>query len=203
MKNELAIIRDGAIIWFYGKYRFLSNFYNCHINYRGRTYQNAEAAFQAQKVDVLSAFRPNQFSEKDKEVFTNTKDANYIKLLGMGRVKEHPEYRMNQEELSVWNRNALSIMEEIVRAKFEQNQDLKEKLLETESLNLIEGNNWGDDYYGITLVSEYDNPKNAWERKTLKRGENGEKLYILSQPENEYNNQLGKILVKIRKELSE
>ena len=35
---------------FRGKYFFLSNFYPCQINYKGKTYQSTEAAFQAQKV---------------------------------------------------------------------------------------------------------------------------------------------------------
>lgn len=34
---------------FNGRYRFLSNFRNCPVDYEGIAYQNAEAAFQAQK----------------------------------------------------------------------------------------------------------------------------------------------------------
>lgn len=34
---------------FKGKYRWLSNFYNSPVTYNGITYQNNEAAFQAQK----------------------------------------------------------------------------------------------------------------------------------------------------------
>ena len=34
---------------FRGKYRFLSNFFECPIEFDGMKYQNAESAFQAMK----------------------------------------------------------------------------------------------------------------------------------------------------------
>lgn len=39
----------GAITVFRDEYDFLSNFYPCRVEYKGIRYQNAEAAFQAQK----------------------------------------------------------------------------------------------------------------------------------------------------------
>ena len=35
------------------KYDFLGNFYECQVTYQGITYQNSEAAFQAQKTTDL------------------------------------------------------------------------------------------------------------------------------------------------------
>ena len=64
-------------------------------------------------------------------------------------------------------------MEEIVAAKFTQHPDLAEKLLETGSMILIEGNDWGDTYWGAATSTE--------------QGEN----------------HLGKILMKIRGKLRE
>lgn len=40
-------------------------------------------------------------------------------------------------------------MHDIVRAKFEQNPDLRQKLLSTGSEELIEGNTWGDTFWGV------------------------------------------------------
>ena len=40
------------------------------------------------------------------------------------------------------------IMEDIVKAKFSQNEELAEKLLATDDEYLIEGNTWGDRFWG-------------------------------------------------------
>ena len=64
-------------------------------------------------------------------------------------------------------------MEEIVRAKFEQNKDLRKKLVDTKDAVLVEGNTWNDRYWGV-------------DEKT-----------------GEGQNRLGKILMKIRSEMQE
>ena len=48
-----------------------------------------------------------------------------------------------------WDDVKLEIMTAIVREKFMQNPSLKEKLLATADLELIEGNTWGDTYWGV------------------------------------------------------
>ncbi len=70
----------------------MSNFYGAPVTYEGLTYQNNEAAFQAQ-----------------------------IKM---------------------------SVMAGIVKAKFEQNEELAKKLLATGDAYLEEGNDWGDRIWG-------------------------------------------------------
>ena len=62
------------------------------------------------------------------------------------------------------------MMEEILRAKFTQNLDLKEKLLATSDRLLVEGNTWNDRFWGVC------------------KGKGA--------------NHLGKLLMKIRAELS-
>ena len=64
-------------------------------------------------------------------------------------------------------------MEEIVRCKFGQNEDLAMRLLATGDLPLVEGNTWGDVFWGVDT-------RNG-------RGEN----------------HLGKILMKVRREIKE
>jgi predicted NAD-dependent protein-ADP-ribosyltransferase YbiA (DUF1768 family) len=39
-------------------------------------------------------------------------------------------------------------MRDIVRAKFDQNEDLKIKLMATGAALLVEGNDWGDTFWG-------------------------------------------------------
>ncbi len=105
---------------------FLSNFYMAPVTYNGQQFTNSEAAFQAQKCKY----------EKDKEQFLQL-DPSAAKKLGYKVV-----IRDDWEEVKV------SIMKDIVTAKFTQNPVLKDKLLATEDAYLEEGNDWGDKTWG-------------------------------------------------------
>ena len=108
-------------------YEFLSNFYSIPITYNGLTYQNSEAAFQAQKV----------LDDKDKIPFT-VASARQAKSLGrMVNLRDD------------WEFVKVNIMLEITRAKFEQNLELAEKLLATGNAMLVEGNRWNDTFWGV------------------------------------------------------
>lgn len=132
---------------FRGKYYFLSNFYEAPVLYDGILYKNNEAAFQAAKV----------MDKKLKLVFANL-PPNEAKKFGR-KVTLRPD----------WEKIKYQVMEDIVRAKFTQNQNLAELLKNTGSCELIEGNTWGDKIWGMV---------------------NGEG-----------QNELGKILMKIREEI--
>lgn len=105
---------------------YLSNFYECLVIYNGLIYRNNEAAFQAQKC----------INPKDREQFT-TLNPSEAKKLGR-RVL----LRKDWEDIKV------QVMKEIVTAKFEQNEDLQQKLLDTGDAYLEEGNTWGDRVWG-------------------------------------------------------
>ena len=111
---------------FRGNYYFLSNFYECPVTYNGLTYKNNEAAFQAQKCITMN--------ERFKFINLNASEA---KKLGRRVV-----LRKDWEDIKI------KVMTAIVKAKFEQNEDLKEKLLSTENTYLEEGNTWGDRIWG-------------------------------------------------------
>lgn len=134
---------------FRGKYYFLSNFFPAEVTYNGLTYQNNEAAFQAQKT----------YSKEERIEFT-TLEPRDAKRRGR-------RVRLRKD----WEQVKDSIMEEIVRAKFSQNEELKEQLLATGDAQLVEGNRWNDRYWGVDIRSGV--------------GEN----------------HLGKILMKVRSEL--
>ena len=112
---------------FEGKYFFLSNFYECPIEYNRLTYQNAEAAFHAQKTFNL---------ELQKE-FTTLNPSRAKKL---GRAIP---LRKDWEEIK------LEHMKAILYCKFMQHPDLKEKLISTYPHELIEGNWWNDKFWGV------------------------------------------------------
>lgn len=172
--------KNNSIIKFSGEHYFLDNFYPCEVVFDGLTYHSSEAAFQAQKAP-----------KEERYLFAELKKGADVKKLGG---KTGP-YAMKQgsAELIDWNKRSTKVMEEVVRAKFNQNPDLAEKLIATGDLHLVEGNNHDDNLYGIQLK------RVPGARKKLLVDEDG--CYILSQEENEHNNHLGKILMKVREEL--
>lgn len=140
---------DGVIDSFFGPYRFLSNFEPCTVEYDGMTYTCSEAAYQAAKTTDVSL----------RIAFT-TMNGSKAKFAGQKLTLR-----------SDWNEVKVNAMYEIVKDKFSRNPELKLKLLQTGDLQLIEGNYWGDKFWGVC---------------------NGEG-----------ENHLGKILMRVRKELSE
>ncbi|MBR3518285.1 MAG: NADAR family protein [Lachnospiraceae bacterium] len=111
---------------FRGEYYFLSNFWSVPVTFGGITYQNAEAAFQAQKVT-------------DKKVQQAFSVLNPYEAKRRGRrVALRPD----------WEEVKVGLMQEIVDAKFDQNPDLAEQLLKTKDAYLEEGNCWNDRIWG-------------------------------------------------------
>lgn len=141
---------------FRGRYYFLSNFADIPVTFEGLTYKNAEAAFHAAKIEPSYAIDPK--TGATRQTFT-TLPPNKAKALGR-RVNIRPD----------WNDIRLSIMTAIIRNKF-ATEPLKSQLLATGSTELIEGNTWNDQFWGVDTRS--------WQ------GENN----------------LGKILMQVRDEL--
>jgi len=118
-----------AIDRFSGYNRFLSNFWRCYVKYRGVTYLSAEHAYQAAKVGK---------GKPGFQAIVNAKTPGEAKRLG-GQVMLPPN----------WDDRRLEIMAEIVACKFTQNKELARRLVETGDEELIEGNTWGDNYWGV------------------------------------------------------
>ncbi len=114
---------------FRGEYAFLSNFWEAPVLYQDLIYGSNEAAFQAQKCRT----------QYEKYAFTEMRPA---------RAKK--EGRM-VDLRSDWEAVKVTVMEEIVRAKFTQNEDLKWRLLTTGDACLEEGNTWHDTFWGVDL----------------------------------------------------
>lgn len=112
---------------FKGEFYFLSNFYESDVTYGGITYRNNEAAFQAQK--TTNKFIRMKFHQ------LNPSDA---KKLGR-------QVQLRED----WEQIKDQVMYEICKAKFEQNPDLRAKLLATGDEILVEGNTWGDRIWGV------------------------------------------------------
>jgi ribA/ribD-fused uncharacterized protein len=117
---------------FSGDNAFLSNFFPCIVLFEGLIFPSSEHAFQAQKAD-------HNF---DKLRFTSPE-------LTPGQAK-----RLGKKVTlrSDWDKVKLGVMANVVLAKFDQHLELRELLMLTWPHNLIEGNNWGDRFWGAELV---------------------------------------------------
>ncbi len=112
---------------FQGEYRFLSNFWPCRIEFRGRTFQSAEHVYQCAK-----AVTPQDFV-----LIRNATTPGQAKRLAR-RIQLRPN----------WNELRVGFMFEIVQAKFSQNPELARRLVDTCPARLVEGNTWGDTFWG-------------------------------------------------------
>lgn len=105
---------------FTGEYYFLSNYCTCPITIDGLTYRSAEAAFQAAKCNVPIG------------------QPNVAKAIGR-KIKLRKG----------WEKERDGIMAEVIHAKFSQNPALAQALIDTGDAELIEGNTWNDNYWGV------------------------------------------------------
>jgi len=129
-----------TIMAFSGKYRFLSNFYPCGIRWLGIDYPTVEHAFAATK-NHDQDYRLKVASARDPQ------DAK-----SMGRaVPLRPDWEDIKEP----------VLHQLLRIKFFGSQDLGMRLILTEGLELIEGNKWGDDEWGMI----WNERTKSWEGK--------------------------------------
>ncbi len=114
---------------FRGVYAFLSNFYLCRVTYDGIVYPSAEHTFQAQKTDDKS---------KQLEV---------AKLPTPAKAKHYGRRKLKLG--SDWEETKVDVMRRVLFAKFTQNPKLLKALVNTGSEILVEGNDWGDRFWGV------------------------------------------------------
>lgn len=123
-----------VVMSFDGEYDFLSNFYDSPIEFmtvdgKRMIAPTVEHAFQAEKA---------MFSQ-EQEAIINADTPGKAKRLG-----RHCLLRPD------WEAVKDNAMEEFVSRKF-QIPELRDKLLATGNANLIEGNTWHDNYWGICM----------------------------------------------------
>lgn len=144
---------------FSGPHRFLSNFYLCSILYEGITYPSTENAFQAAKMPDLSLRK--QFVSVDSKT-----------AKAMGRAwKCRPD----------WDSVRNGVMLDLLRIKF-SGEPFRGRLLATGDAELVEGNWWHDQYWGVCNCGK--------DGTCAKKGGVGE-------------NSLGKLLMQVRDERKE
>jgi ribA/ribD-fused uncharacterized protein len=138
------------ITQFIDEYRWLSNFQSVQIKYDGRTYPSVEHAYVSAKSN----------DDGWKQLCTSSK----YRAGDLKKVSKDIELREDWEDVKVF------IMYDLLKLKFVQ-EPFKTKLLNTGDMELIEGNYWGDTFYGVDMNKD------------------------------EGQNILGRLIMKIRKEI--
>jgi ribA/ribD-fused uncharacterized protein len=122
------VVHDAKnIAGFVAEYRWLSNYFSCRVEWDGRVYGSAEAAYHSGK-----------YSRADRDLFT-TLDPDRARKLS--RVKPY--------DVAAWEARQVPTMREVVWGKFSQNPELAKKLLATGDRYLEETNWWGDKIWGV------------------------------------------------------
>jgi ribA/ribD-fused uncharacterized protein len=125
-----------AIDKFEGEYRFLSNFYPSPVTLDWATYRSVEHAFQAAKT----------ISIEQRDAIRAALTAKEAKRLG-----RKVQLREDWEEIKV------ETMAYLVWNKFSLHPELAERLLNTGNRELIEGNWWGDTFWGMCQGTGHNN----------------------------------------------
>lgn len=123
-----TVIEIATINRFRGEYRFLSNFYPSPIRMDGEIWPTVEHAYQASKTH----------DPQVREIIREADSPGEAKRMG-----RKCEIRDDWEDVKV------DVMGRLLEAKFSI-PSLREKLLDTHPARLVEGNTWGDDFWGVT-----------------------------------------------------
>lgn len=114
------------ILEFQGPFRWLSNFWPCEVELDGVVFPSVENAYQAAKISPLTreAFRTISPSEAKHQASQWAPPAN-------------------------WADRRVRLMEGLIEQKFRFGSDLARLLISTDPAQLVEGNTWGDTFWGV------------------------------------------------------
>lgn len=114
---------------FRGEYNWLSNMYSCDIMFDGHLFKSVENAYMASK----------NVENRDWFQFCLNNPPNICK-------KESKNILLRAD----WEKVKVKIMYGFLEQKFKQ-EPFKTKLLTTKNENIVEGNYWGDSFWGVDL----------------------------------------------------
>ena len=134
-------MRTNVIKEFRGEFDFLSNFYPADFEWRGEVYPTVEHAFQAAKGYHIADSYLKDMTE-------------YMQMVRTAPTPTKAKYhgRSVKIDLDSWHAQRVPYMREIIHAKFGQVQGLAGKLINTGAALLVEGNDWGDTFWGRSRV---------------------------------------------------
>jgi ribA/ribD-fused uncharacterized protein len=120
--------RQTAIDRFEGEWAFLSNYWPCAVVVDGVSFPSVEHAYQAMKsLDPGARAQIRQAADPDA-----------AKKLGR-QTRVRPD----------WDDIKVAVMTRLVRTKFRDDSELADRLRSTGERDLVEGNHWGDRFWGV------------------------------------------------------
>ena len=162
--SNLALRENDHMLLFYGRNSVFSNFFSCQFVVDAISYSSIEQYFQSQR--ALKA--------GDEEAMAEImKTSDPVQHLKIGR-KVHVDSHQWNDDI------AKQIMEKGIKAKFEQNNSLKQQLLATKSKMMVQCNKY-DPVWGVGMGLHNDD--------------------VFDKAKWKGNNALGSILVAVREEL--
>lgn len=150
-------------VYFFTDQAPFSNFYKTRFYYKGYNLQFSEQGFMIEKALL--------FDKSKASLIAYETHAYQVKMLGR-KVRNYNDTK--------WNEVRYDKMVEVLRAKFSQNEDLKQILLETGDRTLVEGSPY-DKIWGVKIDWQDDK--------------------ILDEKNYKGLNLLGKALMQVRSEL--
>lgn len=123
------MLYKSPIYCFIREYSFLSNYFASPIVVDGVKWQTVEHAYHALKAQIGS---------DEYEAIFEAETPGEAKKIGR-------KIKLDSD----WKENKITVMEKLLRLKFEQHPDLREKLINSYPAQLEEGNNWGDRFWGV------------------------------------------------------
>lgn len=117
-----------SIVKFQGENRWLSNFWLCDVELEGLKFKSVEAAYVAAKTTDIEM---------------------RLKIQNLQNPGECKRFGRKIKLRNDWNAVKVEIMTDLVRQKFKNNSGLREKLIKTGSQMIVEGNTWGDTFWGV------------------------------------------------------
>lgn len=114
---------------FTGEYRWLSNFWPCDVTFEGMDYSTVEAAYVAAKT-------------LDTEIRKQIQS-----LSTPGKCKSFGRKIKLRDD---WRDVRIDVMRSLLLQKFSYGTELATKLIDTGDCEIVEGNEWGDTFWGVS-----------------------------------------------------
>jgi ribA/ribD-fused uncharacterized protein len=143
-----CIIENNNTICFFGRYTPLSNFHMCNFSLNGRTYNCIEQFLQTRKAEILG-----------HEV------AAQKILSAVDPIDQKQLARTIKDTQGEWKKVAKREVKQALTAKFAQNPELLQYLLNTGNKRLAEASSDYDWGTGLTLRNSHSLDKNQWQGK--------------------------------------
>lgn len=154
------MLDDDAITSFRGEFEFLSNFYKADVTFDSKEFSSVEIAYQYGKIKFINELFPyaSRISEAElhNSFLSSKTTSGSSKRAGNSLLKKFNREVITDHLDAIVN-NKLNLMEFLLKQKFNRftNPELYDKLDNTGDRELIEGNNWGDAFWGVDVKKNF------------------------------------------------